>query len=153
MYVCMCVCVYVRMCMCVYVNVHVHLYMYVLVSAFVYLYVYVYVRRCLCLCAFACAYACVCVWVKGRSTATAIYCLRRIQEFAERGHSKLSMVFLDWEKAFDKVYHDKMFLALERMGIPTKLIQIVKALYKKLKFKVKTAGNTSGWKTIWIKAK
>ena len=45
---------------------------------------------------------------KNRSTAQAIHCVRRAQEYAERARDKVTMVLLDWEKAFDKVQHDKL---------------------------------------------
>ena len=49
---------------------------------------------------------------KGRSTAQVIHCVIRAHEFEEKGWDKLNMVFLDWEKAFDKVTHDKLKEAL-----------------------------------------
>ena len=51
-----------------------------------------------------------------RSTSNALYIIRRIQYFAEIKGTKLSMAMLDWEKAFDKIQHDLLFLALKRMG-------------------------------------
>ena len=48
----------------------------------------------------------------GMSTSHAIYIIRRIQDFAESKSSKLSLALLDWEKAFDKIQHDKLILAL-----------------------------------------
>ena len=83
---------------------------------------------------------------KGKSTATAIHCTRRLQEFAKRGHTKLLMVFLDWEKAFDKIYPDKLFEAMYRMGIPDKLIQVTNALDKDPTFTVSMAEHTSNSK-------
>ena len=40
------------------------------------------------------------------------------------------MVLLDWEKAFDKVTHEALFSALERIGIDQKLIRLIKEIYK-----------------------
>ena len=37
---------------------------------------------------------------KGHSTAQAIHCVRRTQEYAERAWDKLNLVLLDWEKSF-----------------------------------------------------
>ena len=72
--------------------------------------------------------------------------MRRAQEFAERGHTKLTMILLDGEKAFDKLYQDKIFEAMYRMGIPTKLINVTKALYANPLFKVNMFGVDSDWK-------
>ena len=38
-----------------------------------------------------------------KSTCQPLHITRRIQDFAEASHDKLILVFLDWEKAFDKV--------------------------------------------------
>ena len=45
----------------------------------------------------------------GKSTSQAVHRIRRAQEFAERGWTQMYMVFLDWEKAFDKIWHEKLF--------------------------------------------
>ena len=53
------------------------------------------------------------------------------------------MVLLDWEKAFDKVDREGMFLAMERMGVDDKLIRMVKLLYKETFFNIEIDGETS----------
>ena len=70
-----------------------------------------------------------------------------MQEYAERGNDKLKIVLLDWEKAFDKIQHHKLFEAMERIGIDEHLINITKALYEQPTFRVKMSGYTSKWKT------
>ena len=84
---------------------------------------------------------------KNKSTGQAIHCIRRLQEYAESGHDKLKIVLLDWEKAFDKIHHHKLFEAMERIGIDDHLINITKALYSNPTFRVKMNGHTSEWKT------
>ena len=49
------------------------------------------------------------------------------------------MVLFDWEKAFDKVKHDKLFEAMERMSAPDKCIKAIKD------FRVDMGGKTSEW--------
>ena len=44
---------------------------------------------------------------KKRSVAQSLFITRRLQDLAESSGDKLFMVFLDWEKAFDKVDQDK----------------------------------------------
>ena len=56
------------------------------------------------------------------------------------------MVLLDWEKAFDKVKHPKVFEARQRMGVDDKLIRIVKSIYKNITFKLKMNEEESDWK-------
>ena len=55
------------------------------------------------------------------------------------------MVLLDWEKAFDKVKHDKLFEALYRMNVPDKFNNVIKALYRTPTFKVELENMESQW--------
>ena len=73
----------------------------------------------------------------GKSTSHAIYIIRRIQDFAESRSAKLSLALLDWEKAFDKVQHDKLFIALNRMGFSAHYVDVIKDCYRKPTFYVK----------------
>ena len=66
---------------------------------------------------------------KEKSTAHAIHIIRRIMDVGYRAGQKLTMILLDWEKAFDKVDHDSMHRALERMNIPPKYLKIIQSLY------------------------
>ena len=63
--------------------------------------------------------------------------IRRIQDFAESKSAKLSLALLDWEKAFDKVQHDKLFIALNRMGFSAHYVDVIKDCYRKPTFYVK----------------
>ena len=50
------------------------------------------------------------------------------------------MIFLDWEKAFDKIDHDKMFQALQRLNIPKEMIDMIKGDVHKTAFQGPAAG-------------
>ena len=82
---------------------------------------------------------------KGRSTVDPLFCVRRISDVAEQGHESLVLVFLDWEKAFDKLSHQKMFCSLQRLNIPEPLIQAIKSLYSNPMFQVISKENISPW--------
>ena len=61
---------------------------------------------------------------RGKKSAAQAMCItRRLQDIVERSDEKLTMIFLDWEKAFDKMSHKALFLALERLNVDTKLIE------------------------------
>lgn len=64
-----------------------------------------------------------------RSTQQPLYIARRIQDTAEQSGDNTVLCFLDWEKAFDKINHERMFEALTRMNIPAKMIRVLQALY------------------------
>ena len=59
---------------------------------------------------------------RARSTAQAIFLARRLMDMSERQGTNLTLILLDWEKAFDKIDHDRLLEALGRLNIPTKLI-------------------------------
>ena len=64
---------------------------------------------------------------KNKSTADAIFLIRRLIDNAERSNKQeLHMLLLDWEKAFDKLTHAALFISMEKMNIDTKLINLVK---------------------------
>ena len=82
-----------------------------------------------------------------RSTAHAIHILRRVIDLGERHNEKIHIILLDWEKAFDKVTHEGLHNALERMNIAPKLRNLIKEPHKAPNFYVEMEGNTSRWKT------
>lgn len=55
----------------------------------------------------------------------------------------LCLALLDWEKAFDKVDQKRMGEALERLGLPDKMIRVILALYRKPQFRVRHGAETS----------
>ena len=82
---------------------------------------------------------------KNKSTTQALYILRRVQDNAESSGEPLVMAFLDWEKAFDRIKHDKIFRALEKLGIDQKLINAIKEIYRNPQFKVVAEQSESTW--------
>ena len=67
---------------------------------------------------------------KNKSTIGAVFIARRLQELAERKGSSNMMLLLDWEKAFDKVDHEWLYTALESMGVPGQMLDVIKNMYK-----------------------
>ena len=72
-----------------------------------------------------------------RSTTHALFVARRIQDIGEQTGDNLIITLLDWEKAFDKVSHERMLQALERLNIPPKILKVIKSLYSSPSFRVK----------------
>jgi hypothetical protein len=60
------------------------------------------------------------------STSHAIYILRRIQDYAEIKGTQLNIAFLDWEKALGKIQHNKLLVALKRLGFSQKYLGVIK---------------------------
>ena len=61
----------------------------------------------------------------------------------EEAGRETHILFLDWEKAFDKVSQRMPLTALTRTGIPTKNVAISKAIYDEPQFSIKDGTNTT----------
>lgn len=70
-----------------------------------------------------------CGFRANHSTSQAIHILRRVMDNFEKSGEQCILVLLDWENAFDKVLHHKLFEAMARMKIDPHLIANTKALY------------------------
>ena len=57
------------------------------------------------------------------------------------------MILLDWEKAFDKIDHDRLLEALARLGVPANFLQLIRTIYKAPQFRVKSGEHQSDYKT------
>ena len=62
---------------------------------------------------------------KNRGVADALHYLRRIVERGEAMQGKSLMVLLDWEKAFGKVDQEQLVKAIERIGVPDKVVRVI----------------------------
>ena len=82
---------------------------------------------------------------KSKATTQALFTARRIQEFAERAGLPGAMIFLDWEKEFDKLDHQKLLEVLWSYNIPEKLYNLIKHIYTAPKFQVNIEGVRSQW--------
>jgi hypothetical protein len=79
-----------------------------------------------------------------RSTMEAIFLLQQLMERYREQKKDLHMVFIDLEKAYDKVPRNFMWWALEKHKVPTKYITLVKDMYKDVVTCVRTCdGDTS----------
>ena len=57
------------------------------------------------------------------------------------------MVFLDWEKAFDKVDQEKMVEAMGRLGLPERMLSILASFYNNPQVRVKDREGKSMYRT------
>ena len=70
----------------------------------------------------------------------AIFLIRQLMERYREQKKDLHMVFIDLEKAYDKVPRNIMWWALEKHKVPTKYITLIKYMYKNTMAFVRTCG-------------
>ena len=66
---------------------------------------------------------------RSMSTSQAIFALRRSIDWSERSGGKMSFIFLDWEKAFNRIRQGKLLEVLRRYRVPELLVKAVASLY------------------------
>ena len=76
---------------------------------------------------------------KGRGAKDQICNIRWIMDETREFQQEIYVGFLDYSKAFDCVNHELMWKVLEKMGIPTHLIVLIKVLYMNQEAMVRTS--------------
>ena len=66
----------------------------------------------------------------GRGTTDAIFIVRQIQERVLEKKRNLWMVFVDLEKAFDRVPREVVWWALRCLGVEEWLVTVIRAMYE-----------------------
>ena len=79
------------------------------------------------------------VWFRpGMSTTEPVFALRQIQEKRREKNKDLHMVFVDLEKAFDRIPRDLFWWCLRKKGLPEEYVKIVQDMYRSSKTQVVT---------------
>lgn len=78
----------------------------------------------------------------GKATNDAIFILRQVQE-KHAAMKKMAQVFVDLEKAFDRVPREALWLALRRQRVPETLVNQVMAPYRNSQSRILTSAGKS----------
>ena len=81
----------------------------------------------------------------GRSTTEQIFNLRILCEKYLQHQQDLYHVFIDFKKAFDRVWHAALWATMKKYNISTNLIQVIKNLYTKATSAVLFNGSIGDW--------
>ena len=81
---------------------------------------------------------------KNVTTAQPLVILKRTQEIQEGAELETQMLLLHSESAFDKVDQPQCLTARTRIGIPSKVVHMIKAIYGTPQFSVEDGTDTTG---------
>ncbi|KAL5131500.1 LINE-1 retrotransposable element ORF2 protein [Glycine soja] len=79
-------------------------------------------------------------FMPGRSTMEAIYLLRRVMEQYRMAQQDLHLIFIDLEKAYDRVPREILWKALEKKGVRVAYIRAIQDMYDRVSTSVRTQG-------------
>ena len=84
------------------------------------------------------------VFMPGISTTEAIFLIRQVMEWFREQKKDLHMVFIDLEKAYDKIPRNIMWWALDKHKVLSKYVTLIKDMYNNAVTNVRTNdGNTT----------
>jgi RNAse (barnase) inhibitor barstar len=82
-------------------------------------------------------------FMPGKSTVDQIHTIKQIVEKSHEFDIDVHLLFVDFKQAYDSVNRYRLWKAMTQLGIPTKLVRLVKACVQKSKCKVKFNGELS----------
>ena len=85
-------------------------------------------------------------FMRGVGTVDAIFSLRQLMEKCREKQKVLHMVFIDLEKAYDRVPRQEVWRSLREKGVPEKYVRVIRETYKNATTRVRSAvGTTDGF--------
>ena len=81
----------------------------------------------------------------GRSSTEQIFNLRILCEKYLQHQQNLYHVFIDFKKAFDRVWHEALWAIMRKYNINANIIRVIESLYDKTQSALLFNGNTGDW--------
>ena len=89
-------------------------------------------------------------FMPGRGTSDAIFAARQVMEKQREMQKELHMVFIDLEKAYDRVPRQEVWRCLREQGVPEKYERLVKDTYEYARIQVKASIGVTSKITIRV---
>ena len=86
----------------------------------------------------------------GRGTTDAIFAARQVIEKHREMQKALHLVFIDLEKAYDRVPRQEIWRWLREQGVPEKYVRLVKDTYEDARTQVRTSIGLTGKITVTV---
>ncbi|KAI5099850.1 ubiquitin-fold modifier 1 precursor [Silurus meridionalis] len=80
-----------------------------------------------------------------KSSTDALLALRMLMEKYREGQKELHCVFVDLEKAFDRVPREKLWYCMRKSGVSEKYVRVVQDMYEDSVTAIKCAVGTTDW--------
>ena len=85
-------------------------------------------------------------FIPGRSTMDAIFALRQLVEKYKEGQQNLHCIFIDLEKAYDRIPREEMWNCLREKRVCEKYVRLIQDMYKGSKMQIRcTTGTTEAF--------
>ena len=81
---------------------------------------------------------------KGQGTTDQIFFLPNIIEQVSKWQATLYLNFVDFEKAFDSIHRESLWVIMAKYGIPEKIVKMVRVFYDDFKCAVEDRGGGGG---------
>ena len=81
-----------------------------------------------------------CGFRRGRGCVDMIFCARQMIEKAVEHNTKIFMLFIDLQKAYDSVPFQALWCALESYGVPEAMMWMIRSLHDGMKAEVTVDG-------------
>ena len=89
-------------------------------------------------------------FMPGRGTTDAIFSARQVIEKHREMQKEMHLVFIDPEKAYDRVLPQEVWRCLREQGVPEKYVRLVKDTYEDARAQVKTSIGLTGKITVRV---
>lgn len=85
-------------------------------------------------------------FMPGRGTTDAVFAMRRVMERCREMQCDLHAVFIDLEKAYDRVPREEVWRCMRVKGVPEKYVRLVREMYKEVRTEIRCSmGMTEGF--------
>ena len=82
-----------------------------------------------------------CGFRRGRSCTDMLFVVRQLAEKAIEHNSEQYLVFVDLRKAYDSVPRTALWIALQKLGVPSDLITLIGSFHQDMKARLRIDGN------------
>ena len=82
-------------------------------------------------------------FMPGRSTTDAIFILKQTIEKHREGQKDIRVIFIDIEKAYDRVPREEIWRCMRERNVPEKYVKLIQDMYRGCKTKVRSAAGES----------